>query len=337
MRINSFTLKSIFFAISISLLFSACETEDIKPALSANISNTELSEVAGSITFTATLNSVALQNINIPLIFSGTATKDTDYTASASSIIINKGQTTGIITIIGVEDGVVEGNEIIDIAIGNAPDVLILSNLSFSISLLDADFDTDGDGVTDANDQCIDIAGDPANNGCPFAGFVLNETLFDPANGLAGDANGDGVRDALQDEFVEFYNSSATAVDLSGYTLSDATQVRHTFPAGTIVPSNGVIVVFGGGTPTGTFGGAIVQTASTGLLNLNNAGDSVILKDLSNTVLVNFISTDYTNLDFGADNSITRNLDLYGDFVLHTTANSSLLYSPGLKIDGTSF
>ena len=38
------------------------------------------------------------------------------------------------------------------------------------------------------------------------------------------------------------------------------------------------IVVFGGGTPTGNFGGAIVQTSTSGDLNMNNAGDFVTLR-----------------------------------------------------------
>ncbi len=336
MRINSFTLKSIFFVLSLSLLFSACESEDINPTLSVNLSNTELSEVAGSITFTATLNSAALQNITIPLVFSGSATKDTDYTASATAITINRGQTSGIVTITGVEDGIVEGNETIDIAIGNAPDVLILSNLNFSITLLDADFDTDGDGVLDAVDQCPNVAGNALNNGCPFVGFIINEVLYDPADGIAGDANLDGTRDPLADEFIEFFNSSATAIDLSGYTISDASQVRHTFPAGTIVPSKGVIVVFGGGTPTGTFGGAIVQTASTGQLNMNNAGDFMTIRTNGGTTILTF---DINGLSGNPNEAYTRFPDIYGNFERYSNipeANGAI-HTPGTKVNGTSF
>ncbi len=48
-------------------------------------------------------------------------------------------------------------------------------------------------------------------NGCPWnplAGFIINEVLYDPPAGdHAGDANGDGSREANEDEFIEFYNS----------------------------------------------------------------------------------------------------------------------------------
>lgn len=336
MNINSFSLKSFFCLLSLSIIFSSCESEDINPTLSLNLSSTDLSEVAGSISLTATLNSTALQNINIPLIFSGTATKDADYTASASAITINKGQTTGIVTITGVTDGIVEGSETIDITIGNAPDVLILSNVNLTIMILDADFDTDGDGVLDAVDECPNVAGDAANNGCPFVGFIINEVLYDPADGIAGDANKDGVRDPLADEFIEFFNSSATSLNISGYTISDAAQIRHTFPAGTIVPAKKAIVVFGGGTPTGTFGGAIVQTATGGQLNMNNAGDFMTIRNNNGTTILTF---DINGLSGNPNEAYTRFPDIYGNFVRYSTIPDSngVIQTPGTKVNGTSF
>ncbi len=44
----------------------------------------------------------------------------------------------------------------------------------------------------------------------------------------AGDANGDGTRDPNEDEFIEFYNSGLE-IDLSGYTISDASQSKTYF------------------------------------------------------------------------------------------------------------
>jgi hypothetical protein len=110
-------------------------------------------------------------------------------------------------------------------------------------------------------------------------GAVINEFLADPAGDLSGDANGDGTRDGSEDEFVEIANTGDTNLDVSGWTLSDAVAVRHTFPAGTIIPAGCAIVVFGGGTPTGAFGYVQVQTASGGYLGLNNGGDTITLND----------------------------------------------------------
>jgi hypothetical protein len=175
--------------------------------------------------------------------------------------------------------------------------------------------------------------------------LIINEVLFDPASDDAattdvveGDANGDGARDAAQDEFIEFYNNSNADLDISGYTISDGSQLRHTFPAVTIIPANKFLVVFGGGTPTGAFGGAIVQTASEGAnpeLNLNNAGDVITIRNAANAIALAYNSAS-TGISHGDDQSVTRSPDVTGNFVLHTTANASLFFSPGLKVDGAA-
>ncbi len=78
-------------------------------------------------------------------------------------------------------------------------------------------------------------------------GLVINEIFADPLNTSAGDANGDGTGNLLQDEFIELYNDAETAIDLTGWKLADADQDRHTFLQGTIIPAKGSLVVFGGG------------------------------------------------------------------------------------------
>src|SRR6266850_5744976 len=114
----------------------------------------------------------------------------------------------------------------------------------------------------------------------PGPTVIINEYLYDPANSAAGDANKDTVIDTSQDEFVEFVNVTNAPIDMSGWTLSDSVTIRHTFPGGSVVGPGCAIVVFGGGhPPINLFGGAVVQTASTGLLGLNNDGDTITLKD----------------------------------------------------------
>lgn len=166
--------------------------------------------------------------------------------------------------------------------------------------------------------------------------FIINEIHADPDGSIAGDANGDGTRDSSDDEFVEIVNNTGADADISGWTLSDAIGVRHTFPAGTVVPGQCAVVVFGGGTPTGSFGGAVVQTAGNGALGLNNSGDTVTLNNGTSDVV------SYTYGSEGGDNqSLTRNPDITGPepLVKHTTATGSggALFSPGTKVDGSSF
>jgi hypothetical protein len=113
--------------------------------------------------------------------------------------------------------------------------------------------------------------------------LVINEYLADPAEGAAGDANGDGTRSSSSDEFIELLNRSEEPFDISGFKLLDSDAVRHVFASGTIIPPFEAAVVFGGGTPTGAFGNAgenkLVFRASTGGLSLNNGGDSILLQD----------------------------------------------------------
>jgi hypothetical protein len=317
------------------LIQISCTTEDILPAVELTLSDSNLSEANGSITLTAALNSSVLASVSIPFVITGDAIMNDDYTVSASEIIIPSGDNSGSITITGVQDEEVEGVETLVFSLGAAANFLLLSDTSIEITVLDDDSDTDGDGVLDANDLCPTVAGDPNNNGCPFLGLLINEVNYDPASGLAGDANGDGARDANEDEFIEFFNSGPE-LDLSGYTISDAASLRHTFPAGTIIPVNGALVLFGGGAPTGSFGGAIVQTASEGQINMSNSGDFVTLKNASGTIVLTF---DVEPLSNNPNESYTRNPDLTGGFEQHSniTEANGVLFSPGTKLDGSSF
>ncbi|ERN43024.1 putative extracellular nuclease [Rubidibacter lacunae KORDI 51-2] len=162
--------------------------------------------------------------------------------------------------------------------------------------------------------------------------IVINEILFDPPSGV--DVSGDGTDNTSQDQFVEFVNVSGASLDISGWTLSDDVGVRHTFPSGTVLPADEAVVVFGGGgTPSGSFGNAIVQVASTNQLGLNNSGDTVTINDGTSNVA----SESYTS--GGSDESLTRDPDLTGTFTGHigATGSSGAAFSPGTQIDGSPF
>jgi hypothetical protein len=171
-----------------------------------------------------------------------------------------------------------------------------------------------------------------------FAQLLINEVLYDPSNSsLDGDANGDGVYEQEGDAFIEFINNGFTNLDISGYQVWDDTatgSVVYTFPASTIIPPNGALVLFGGGTPVGSFGGAIVlaDTSAAGL-SLNNSGEIIMITDASGTVILSFDSDALSN---NPNESYTRNPDITGAFEQHND-NTPLLFSPGTKIDGSSF
>jgi hypothetical protein len=160
--------------------------------------------------------------------------------------------------------------------------------------------------------------------------ILLNEIHADP-HPERGDANGDGTRHSDDDEFLEFVNVSGEVLDLSGWTIHDGVRSRHTFPSGTNLSPGCAVVVFGGGTPSGAFGGSVVQT--TGSLGLNNKGDTVSLYDKEGKVRVIYTYGSEAN----HDQSLTRQPDIFGPFVKHGEVIVDVLFSPGVKADGTPF
>jgi hypothetical protein len=174
------------------------------------------------------------------------------------------------------------------------------------------------------------------------AQLKINEVLYDPSNtALAGDANGDGVYDQVQDEFIEFVNTSPNTLDVSKVKIYDFVissglkTLRHTVPNGLTVPGRGALVVFGGGTATGTFGGAVVVVdLGTAGLSLGNSGEVIIVEDSLGNVL------DSLNTDALSDNpneSYTRNPDFTGAYVQHASVRAGVLFSPGVMTTGMPF
>ena len=170
------------------------------------------------------------------------------------------------------------------------------------------------------------------------AQLIINEVLYDPSNtALEGDANGDGLYDQTKDEFIEFVNMGNSPLNISGYQIWDDTLIGslvYVFPIGTIVQPRASLVVFGGGTPIGFFGGATVL-ADTGLsgLSLANTGEIITIKNDLGITLLTFNSDALSN---NPNESYTRNPDLTGSFVQHNSINTKK-FSPGTKTDGTNF
>jgi hypothetical protein len=190
---------------------------------------------------------------------------------------------------------------------------------------------------------------DAGNVRSPATGeLVVNEILADPPPDTAGttpvegDANGDGVRDTFNDEFIELVNTTSTTLDLTGCTLTVKTTLRHRFdpsadPLGNLVAARSALVVFGGGNPTGSFGGARTITSSTGSLTLANDGGSVSLDCPAASGSLQVDSVTYPA--GGNDQSWTRAID--GDrtttLVKHLVQVPGVPYSPGTCADGGSF
>ena len=181
--------------------------------------------------------------------------------------------------------------------------------------------------------------------GSSLRDLIINELLADPPDGLAGDANHDGVRDTSGDEFVELVNATMHDIDLSGYQLQSRSltatndTLRHRFAPNTTLLAGAAIVVFGGGSPNATnpvFGGAQILKASSGGLSLVNAGGVVTLRNPAGTIVTSIAYGTSLNLRGDQNQSLTRSPDISGQFALHSTV-SDRPFSPGTRLDGSAF
>jgi hypothetical protein len=184
----------------------------------------------------------------------------------------------------------------------------------------------------------------PATN----ADLVFNEVLADGT--VAGDPNGDGTNDPVEDEYVEIANVSRVTVDLSGCTIAEDdfgnALPRHTFASGTILRAGEAIVVFGGG-DVGTLSGrhvtfVVADNEDNALqygLSLNNEGERVNLYDPTGGLLTTFAYGAGGDIDAVEDASMVRSPDVYGGTWTHHkyAAGSVGDYSPGLYVDGSAF
>ncbi|MEZ4361248.1 MAG: lamin tail domain-containing protein [Kofleriaceae bacterium] len=155
------------------------------------------------------------------------------------------------------------------------------------------------------------------------ANVIVNEILAnEPGSATAG-------------EFIELVNIGTAAADLSSWTLSDRSRVRHRFAAGTTLAAGQAIVVFGGASAIpGQLTNAVA--ASTGTLALGNGGDTVTLRDAASAVLESF---SYTSALSSVDGvSMNRNPDgaAGAPWVLHSSI-AATGSSPGTRASGAAW
>jgi uncharacterized protein (TIGR03437 family) len=197
-------------------------------------------------------------------------------------------------------------------------------------------------GRRESNVATLSVSGETARE------IYLNEALADPPDGMAGDANHDGVRSGSDDEFVELVNAQDDGVNISGWTVrthsvsSTSETTRHVFAQGTIINAHDALVIFGGGSfnPNHpSFGGAQVLAASTGGLSLTNTGLTILLRDAAGHLITEFSYGGSTGLDGNANQSLTRSPDIFGNYILHTMSAGAggRAYSPGTLADGEFF
>lgn len=194
------------------------------------------------------------------------------------------------------------------------------------------------------------------------AQIVINEIMVDVEQGLAGDANGDGVRSFRADEFIELVNNGVNSVDIGGWTIQQEDEdVVFTFPDNTILQPGEFTVVFGGVGPNGfgpQFPAGLQLFASqqgedagfappvAGGTNFSSTGDNIVLRDDqgvaiaevywgSNSALTSVgellaapNTVDGVTITPNTDEAITRAPDKDGLWAAHSDVDNRL-FSPG--------
>lgn len=197
----------------------------------------------------------------------------------------------------------------------------------------------------------------------PPVTIVINEILAD----AAGDANGDGIVNDQEDEFIELINTSEEeSVDLSGWSVGDPGGLTFSFPEGFMLPPLKLVAVFGGGDVSAApgYNADPLQSrvfAASGMIGdgMDEAGDYAVLVSpdgeydayvafgsasggdaptiMSGGVTVDWEFTLNTAADANMDNSITREPDgniLAADPFVQHSAISTEPWSPATTIDG---
>ncbi len=91
--------------------------DDEFPAVSLDLSPPAVLESGGTATLTATLSAVAGIDVTVDLHFTGTATRGTDYTFGAETLVIPAGSRTAATTITASQDALPEPNETVTVNI----------------------------------------------------------------------------------------------------------------------------------------------------------------------------------------------------------------------------
>ena len=117
------------------------EEDDPIPSVIISSSATSIAEdSSGTVTVTATLNIVQEKSTTINLTTSGTATSSSDYSISATNIVIDAGETTGSVTLSTVDNSLYEGSEtvIIDISSVTGSNIVEVGAQRTTITITDS-------------------------------------------------------------------------------------------------------------------------------------------------------------------------------------------------------
>lgn len=111
--------------------------DETVPTVTISASPASIVENGGVSVVTAVLNNASYQNVDVNFSFSGTATNNTDYTRSGTSVTINAGSTSGSISITAINDATYEGNETVVVDVSSVTNGTENGTQQVTITILD--------------------------------------------------------------------------------------------------------------------------------------------------------------------------------------------------------
>lgn len=135
------------------------------------------------------------------------------------------------------------------------------------------------------------------------------------------------------DEYLELANLSGTDLDLAGWTIADAVQVRHKFYDSFALGSKNAIIVYGGplnGMLPNLDVLSIPASESSAGLALNNTGDTVIVRNATGGIVERVV---YSSAMVSSSGSMTRYPTIDSGFVAQTSVGTAPV-TPGRQYDG---
>jgi hypothetical protein len=170
-------------------------------------------------------------------------------------------------------------------------------------------------------------------------GIVLTEFLANPPPASVAYPNplnrSERPPATSHDEYIELVNFSDANINLAGWIIEDAVQIRHRFADGLSLLPQQAMVIYGGplaglepALPAGVVAVPVSAGGEVGLGLNNTGGDTITIRNAAGNIVTRVV---YSPLPSNA--SLTRSPDMTGAFVSHSKL-PPLLFSPGLASDG---
>lgn len=113
--------------------------DDTAPTVTFQLDVSTLAEAGGTATLIASLDNVSGLDVTVPFTFSGAATLGTDYTRSASQIVVPAGSTSASLTLTAIDDTLFEDDETVVASVQSVTNAFTTGTTSFSASIQNDD------------------------------------------------------------------------------------------------------------------------------------------------------------------------------------------------------